>query len=72
MVCFRPIYTGFFFKLWDQLFDTNSPNPCACVECRPKRTLEEWKNEKKYDYSVLLSPKWWFTSDTNIMGEKYE
>jgi lathosterol oxidase len=68
----RPIFTGFFFKLWDQVFDTNNPNPCSCVDCRPKRTIEEWEKEKKYDYSCLLSPKWWLTSDTAVMGEKYE
>jgi hypothetical protein len=68
----RPIYTGFFFKIWDQLFDSGNPNPCSCVECRPSRSLEEWKKEVKYDYSCLLSVKWWFTSDTGKMGDKYE
>ena len=29
-----PVYTGFFFKIWDQLFDTNAKGKCKCVECR--------------------------------------
>lgn len=63
----RAIYTGFFFKLWDQIFNTQSPNPCHCYECRPKRTVKDWEEIKKPDYSVLLSPKWWFeTNSTNI------
>jgi lathosterol oxidase len=68
----RPIFTGFFFKIWDQLFNSGNPNQCTCVECRPCRTLEEWNKEVKYDYSCLCSPKWWLTSNTAKMGEKYE
>ena len=64
----RAIYTGFFFKLWDHVFGTVNPNPCSCFECRPKRSLEEFKLVKKPDYSVLLSPNWWMTSDAGSLG----
>ena len=61
----RPIFTGFFFKIWDQLFFTTEANvdrKCTCVECRPKRSDVEWKKVLKPDYSVLLSPAWWMSS----------
>lgn len=58
----RPIYTGFFFKLWDQLFDTTLSDPCTCFHCRPARSLQQWQDTPKPDYSVLLSAKWWLAS----------
>ena len=58
----RPIYTGFFFKLWDNVFGTNYPGKCACYQCRPKRSIQEWLKIEKPDYSVLLSPAWWISS----------
>lgn len=54
----RPIYTGFFIKLWDYLFDTGY-DKCTCIECRPKRTLEEYKATEKPDYSILLTAAYW-------------
>lgn len=62
----KPVYTGFFFKIWDYLFDTNSPNPCQCVECRPKRTEKQWKETLKPDYSILLSPSWWINTSLDV------
>lgn len=63
----RPIYTGFFFKIWDNVFDTTYPDgKCACFMCRPKRTESEWQKTEKPDYSVLLSPHWWLTSKCEI------
>ncbi len=65
----RPIFTGFFFKIWDNLFHTteeDSGRKCICVACRPKRTIEEWKKVAKPDYSVLLSPGWWLSSTAKI------
>ncbi len=66
-----PIYTGFFFKIWDQIFGTNYQGPCDCFICREanpktKRSLADWDKAKLNlpDYSVLLSLKWWMTSDT--------
>lgn len=55
----RPVFTGFFFKLWDKIFGTESPNPCGCVECRPKRTRQDYSKVVKPDYSVLLRPGFW-------------
>lgn len=63
----RPIYTGFFFKIWDQLFNTQNPGPCTCAQCRPKRTLKDWEAVVRPDYSVLLSPAWWLSTDTNSL-----
>lgn len=65
----RPIYTGFFFKCWDQLFDTGYSDPCQCYHCRPPRTRQMWEETVKPDYSVLLSPKWWLHSST-VNAEK--
>eukprot|EP01036_Dinobryon_divergens_P022989 gene22989-31296_t len=58
----RPIYTGFFFKLWDHVFGTTYPGNCSCYQCRPRRSQDEWAKVKKPDYSVLLSPTWWVSS----------
>ncbi len=69
----RPIYTGFFFKIWDQIFGTENPGPCACANCRPKRTTQEWLAVEKPDYSVLLNAQWWFATDTrSLLGGKHE
>lgn len=64
----KPIYTGFFFKIWDYLFDTAETAPCKCHSCRPARSEKMWENEPKPDYSVLLSPTWWVNS--SIAGTK--
>lgn len=55
----RPVYTGFFFKIWDYLFNTNSTSPCNCVECRPKRSPNEYEKIIKPDYSILIQPSFW-------------
>jgi hypothetical protein len=62
----RPIYCGFFFKLWDALFGTQYEGACACCECRPKRSVQEWEAIEKPDYSVLLSAGWWLTSSAAV------
>lgn len=58
----KPIFTGFFFKIWDNLCNTGEPGKCDCFLCRPARSLADWKKEVKPDYTVLLSLKWWMTS----------
>jgi hypothetical protein len=63
----RPIYTGFFFKIWDQLFFTEYQSACSCAQCRPKRTHQEWDAVVKPDYSVLMSPAWWLSSDSRTL-----
>ena len=64
----RAIYTGFFFKIWDNMFNTKFDGPCACALCRPVRTLQQWHETPKPDYSVLLSPHWWMTSTANTLS----
>ena len=58
----RPIYTGFFIKLWDYLFQTTL-DKCTCVECRPKRTAKEFSAVEKPDYSILLCPSYWLKDE---------
>ncbi len=59
----RPYHTGFFFKIWDHLFDSIYPaDKCFCVKCQfqqGKRTLEHFQNIEKPDYSILLNYKFW-------------
>ena len=64
----KVLYTGFFFKIWDQLFDSEHTGRCACVDCRPakERSRTVWAKTEKPDYSVLLSPAWWLS--TSIEG----
>lgn len=66
----RPVYTGFFVKLWDQLFGTEARD-CRCFECRPpsERSMTKWKEVHKPDYSVLLSPRWWWTKSSNVRAD---
>jgi lathosterol oxidase len=57
-----PLYTGFFFKLWDQLAGTVSQKPCVCARCeaaKGKRSRAEWEKVEKPDYAPLLSPAFW-------------
>ena len=67
----KVLYTGFFFKIWDQLFGTEAPrDKCKCVDCRPikERGAAVWAKTVKPDYSVLLSVAWW--RETDIAGVK--
>ena len=61
------LYTGFFFKLWDQLCGTESAAPCACVRCRPVRSKADWEALEKPDYSGLWSLQWWLTTDSKTL-----
>jgi len=59
----KPYSTGFFFKLWDQLF-RSEPNEavCSCAKCatlRGERTRAAFDAVEKRDYSVLLRPAFW-------------
>jgi lathosterol oxidase len=57
-----PIYTGFFFKLWDQLAGTTQKEACVCSQCEVKagrRSREQWEKVVKPDYSVLLKSSFW-------------
>jgi len=58
----KPYHTGFFFKLWDQLFKSEYDGDCFCVKCSNKkgeRTREKYSEIKKFDYSVMLNPSFW-------------
>lgn len=59
----RPYHTGFFFKIWDQLFESIYPDEkCFCVKCQfkqGKRTFEHYLNIPKPDYSPLLNLHFW-------------
>lgn len=62
----KPYNTGFFFKIWDQLFGSIDPDPCVCCKCavaRGERTLEKWKALEKPDYSPLLTLDFWLHGD---------
>jgi lathosterol oxidase len=61
----KPMHTGFFFKLWDQLAKseyTAGPDTCLCARCcieRGERTPEAFERIEKPDYSPLLSLSFW-------------
>lgn len=62
-----PIYTGFFFKIWDSLAGSVPPagTPCICSRCevaRGKRTRAAWEALPKPDYSPLLAPSFWLAA----------
>jgi lathosterol oxidase len=57
-----PIYTGFFFRLWDSCVGTVAKGECLCTECegsRGNRSREAWEKVALPDYSVLLQPQFW-------------
>jgi len=61
----KPLHTGFFFKLWDQMFGTMYVGECFCAKCEQragKRTPEAFEKIVKHDYSVLLQTSFWFSS----------
>ena len=59
----KPLYTGFFFKIWDRLAGSElEDSKCMCVSCETKkgnRTLEKWEKLEKPDYSVLFQYTFW-------------
>ena len=60
----KPYHTGFFFKIWDQLFGSMWDKECTCCRCEVaagKRTQEEWERIEKHDYSILLKPSFWWS-----------
>ncbi len=64
----RPIYTGFFFKIWDELFGSITKNDCLCSLCEERkgnRTKKQFDEVKKPDYSVLLSLRFWLSKTSS-------
>ena len=66
----KPIYTGFFVKIWDWAFDTKQNTQCTCVTCRPaeERSCAVWAKTVKPDYSVLLDFNWWRSQSLDVSG----
>ena len=61
----KAIRTGFFLKIWDDMFGSIYKSDCLCVRCQHeqgKRTLDEFKKVHIPDYSILLSPSFWLQS----------
>jgi lathosterol oxidase len=59
----KPYHTGFFLKLWDQLFGGGYTGPCECSRCareRGERSFGAWQRLEKPDYAVLLRPSFWW------------
>ena len=59
-----PYHTGFFLKIWDNLFGSVYDKKCFCAKCAREEGLREEKDWKKYssekpDYSKLLELKTW-------------
>lgn len=65
----KPMHTGFFFKIWDNLLGSTydaPPESCACAACairRGERSVEAFEALEKPDYSPLLRPGFWLTGD---------
>ncbi len=61
----KPMHTGFFFKIWDQIAGSiyeAGPDTCLCARCsvaRGERTKEAFLAIDKPDYSPLLRPAFW-------------
>jgi lathosterol oxidase len=63
----KPLHTGFFFKIWDQLAGSIEEGPCACCKCsvaRGERTLQAWNAVEKPDYSPLFTLSFWLRTPT--------
>ncbi|CAM9441127.1 unnamed protein product, partial [Chrysoparadoxa australica] len=61
-VVFKPYHTGFYFKIWDQLFGSVYKGQCICAACERKagrRSKEEYAKVHKPNYSVLLQSSFW-------------
>eukprot|EP00164_Ancoracysta_twista_P002491 GFYU01003310.1.p1 GENE.GFYU01003310.1~~GFYU01003310.1.p1 ORF type:complete len:297 (-),score=109.20 GFYU01003310.1:175-1065(-) len=58
----KPYHTGFFFKLWDNMFGSVYDGECVCSKCsraRGERTPEAFKQVVIPDYSPLLTVNFW-------------
>lgn len=55
---------GAWLQIWDRAFGTLYTGECACAACQCKegaRSPEAWAVVTKPDYSVLLSPSFWWS-----------
>jgi Delta7-sterol 5-desaturase len=68
----KPYHTGFFFKIWDQLFGSMWSGECICARCcvaRGERTEGAWAALDKPDYRPLLSLRFWRTGKVEAATE---
>lgn len=59
----KPTNCGFFFKIWDKLFQSDYQGECFCAKCERKkgnRSREAFEQIVIPDYSQLLQPSFWF------------
>lgn len=59
----KPMHTGFFLQIWDRAMGSLYTGKCLCSECDAaagNRTREAYEKIVKPDYSVLLSPSFWW------------
>jgi len=57
-----PYHCGFFFKIWDNLFDCTWKEECFCAKCereKGKRSRELWEKTIKPDYHELFEFTFW-------------
>ena len=55
------------FIHWDNILGTRYKGTCKCVQCRPRRTEEEWAMTKKPDYTTL-----WKETDVWVEAFRHE
>ena len=68
----KPYHTGFFIKLWDQMFDSTYGSECLCSKCaceRGERSVEAFLKVEVPNYSVLLQPSFWWGGKTATRQE---
>lgn len=79
--CKHLAHTGFFVKIWDQLWGHDlteemfKEGKCTCVKCsrtRGERTREAFEKIEKPDYSVLLKLDFWLNGDAKKPFEAKE
>jgi Delta7-sterol 5-desaturase len=74
----KPMHTGFFLKVWDQMFGslyTEGTDTCLCARCstaRGERTREAYDLIDKPDYSVLRSPSYWWHGEDDKSSRRSE
>lgn len=62
----KPYHCGFMFKIYDELVGSCYNGECFCVICAQKKGLrsrEEFEKVEKQDYTKLLQPSFWVSSD---------
>ena len=61
----KPYHCGFFFKIWDNMFNcVYPPEKCFCAECsrsKGERTLKAFEKVIVPNYIELFHPKTWLS-----------